>query len=143
MQWFVGNSVGSEDNDSIAVYGWDYSDEELTWPNTDQLFMIHYPENVTLSSTGAARELWPNYMGIHRRLPNLIRNGRPVWRSQHSGGEARGLSCRLFNAAKPNEEGTVTIAMHGRLAMPLCTVLSRVGYQGSSIRKISINIVEI
>ena len=81
LQWNVGGSVGSEDNDSIAVYGWDYSDEELIWPNTDKLFMIHYPENVTLSSTGAARELWPNYMGIHRRVPNLTRNGRPVWRS--------------------------------------------------------------
>ena len=39
-----------------------------------------YPETVTLSSTGGARERKPSVMGVYK-ITNITHSGRPVWQS--------------------------------------------------------------
>ena len=79
--------------------GWQYWDD--TWQDDDTLTvtgkyiscmtfnLIHlftegeptYPETVTVSSTGGAREIWPSVMGVYK-ITNITHSGRPVWQSR-------------------------------------------------------------
>ena len=88
------------------VYGWDYSDEKLIWPNNDILYLygkrhrkktnnlmiiwhcIDYPEFLTISSNSTAAGLYPRLMGPYKRTNDNsftqfqnsgYRNGRPIW----------------------------------------------------------------
>ena len=63
-----------------SVYGWDYSDENIIWPNTSTLFIVDYPESLEVSSDGYAKDLHQNYMGIYKMVPNLLFYGRPAWK---------------------------------------------------------------
>ena len=40
-----------------------------------------YPNTITVSSTGGARERWPSVMGVYK-ITNITHSGRPVWHSE-------------------------------------------------------------
>ena len=42
--------------------------------------LFHYPETVTVSSTGGARKKVPSVMGVYK-ITNRTHSGRPVWQS--------------------------------------------------------------
>ena len=83
LTWKVGKNIGASDGES--VYGWNYSDETRAWPILDTLIIANYPENITLTSRGRFAELQPSYIGVYRRVPTSMRNGRPIW--QHTAKE--------------------------------------------------------
>ena len=45
IQWVVEHILPKKDNEKlrstvVAVYGWDFSDNETFWPNSDNLFIM-------------------------------------------------------------------------------------------------------
>ena len=94
MTWFIGRTIGASEGES--VYGWDYSDEDTFWPNTNTLTILDYPENITLSSTGLFANLWFEYVGVYRKIPGWTRNGRPIWK-RIDDGEGLDKDPKYFN----------------------------------------------
>ena len=83
--WLIGATIEATERESLTVYGWDYSDENTFWPNTNTLTLLHYPENITLSSTGEFSNLWFEYIGVYKKINGQIRNGRPMWKRVDDG----------------------------------------------------------
>ena len=83
--WIIAETIGSEDKESVPVYGWDYTDEKFIWPNTNSLFIVDYPETLTLNSTGNFSNIYYEFPGVYRKVPGMIRNGRPVWEKKETG----------------------------------------------------------
>ena len=94
MTWFIGRTIGASEGES--VYGWDYSDDDTFWPNTNSLTILNYPENITLTSTGLFANLWFEYVGVYRKIPGWTRNGRPIWK-RIDDGEGLDKDPKYFN----------------------------------------------
>ena len=65
---------------SSSVYGWDYSDENIIWPNTTTLFIVEYPDVLEVVHEGYDKDLNRNYTGVYKMVPKFILNGRPAWK---------------------------------------------------------------
>ena len=94
--WLTGGTLGASEKESLTVYGWDYSDENTFWPDTNTLTLLDYPENVTLSSTGEFANLWFEYLGVYKKLQDQTRNGRPMWKRVDDG-EGLDKDAKYFN----------------------------------------------
>ena len=108
--WFIGSNLPScsslsclflENDTSVKqVFGWDYSDENLIWPITDNLFIIgtteyhqhfvfknlclEFPRKLTISSnTSELMKINPYMYGVFERSFNVLKNGRPIWEHRY------------------------------------------------------------
>ena len=57
----------------------------------------HYPDLLSVRSSGPVAELLPSYLGLYRRLDNISHSSRPVW-----GHSERGDRFLLFQGDSPS-----------------------------------------
>ena len=80
--WLYNDRTKWNDNDTtITVTGEAEERREIKHlENISVGDLFHYPERVTVSSTGGASEIYPSEMGVYKITDNS-HSGRPVWQS--------------------------------------------------------------
>jgi len=74
--WRITDDIGQE----TALYGWDFYSRDHTWPNTDTLYIIDFPDSITITSTGPAAETHPSLMGRYQLETDKSAQLRPVYK---------------------------------------------------------------
>jgi len=86
-QWIIADSLESQSNSSINVYGWDYSDSNTYWPKDATLFMHEYPQLLSVipknDSVNISKEE-EKYLGLYEKDPIFTSQGYPVWTHSYS-----------------------------------------------------------
>ena len=90
--WLVGPDVNTNEGGLVSVEkglvlfpkrGWNYTVNN-TWKSDDTLKITEgepeYPVQLIVSSSGEASKLYPDAMGVYRKIKGDIKHGRPVWK---------------------------------------------------------------
>jgi len=75
--------ITDDNGEETVIYGWDFYSRDHTWPNTDTLYIIDFPESITIYSTRPAAEELSFLMGRYEMEIDKSAQLRPVYKKTY------------------------------------------------------------